>query len=145
MCIFPKSASFFPLTLVHPIQHCRQVCVVPLNVPVDFGIHVYQHCNGDHSCYQQIVNERVKHRVDMVHVSDVMIPAWNWFRNWILSLFQKYMIPIPIPVPTAPGTNSKMELVPRRKSIPQLDLDPGLESVPLIQLALQIGQDVVHD
>ena len=74
-----------------------------------------------------------------------MIPAWNWFRNWILSLFQKYMIPIPIPVPTAPGTNSKMELGPWHESIPQLDLDPGLESVPLIQLALQIGQDVVHD
>ena len=59
-----------------------------------------------------------------------------------MGLFQKYMIPIPIPVPTAPGTNSKMELVPRRESITQLDLDPGLESVPLIQLALQIGKEV---
>ena len=77
--------------------------------------------------------------------SDVMIPAWNWFRNWILSLFQKFMIPIPIPVPTAPGNNSKTELVPRHESIPQLDLDPGLESVPLIQLALQIGKEVVQD
>ena len=74
-----------------------------------------------------------------------MIPAWNWFRNWILKLFQKFMIPIPIPVPTAPGTNSKMELVPRHESIPQLDLDPGLEYVPLKQLALQIGKEVVQD
>ena len=83
--------------------------------------------------------------LERVEASDVMIPAWNQFRNGILSLFQKYIIPIPIPVPTAPGIHSKTELVPRRKSIPQLDLDPGLESIPLIQLVLQIGKVVVQD